>query len=394
MRRFFAYGPSLLVLITAMTVLFTAPSVVRKIHQEKLAAEVVLARHQIEGGSILDQINEANRAVGDATLPGVVHIDAVARFSNSEGSGWIYDGEGHIITNAHVVGSQDRTRVEFYDGRVKMARVIATDPKTDIAVLQVRMDTEDFALPRLYEDGSPRVGDRVFAFGSPFGIKFSMSEGIVSGLSRGDAAALSSLQGGYTNFIQTDAAINPGNSGGPLVDVRGRVVGMSTAIANGSRLQDEEDRVQGQSAGIGFAIPVRTIEKVVEQLIKGETVIRGFLGITLPGNASLNRAQMEREGYDGPGVFVPNVPEGQPAFKAGMQERDIIIEVDGEPTPTVALLRSAISLQPPGEEITFTIWRDGEHREIPVKLGAAVNISSRATRSSGEFRRKRACFCR
>jgi serine protease Do len=226
-----------------------------------------------------------------------------------------------------------------------------------------------------FEDNEPRVGDRVFAFGSPFGIKFSMSEGIISGLSRGDAAALRTLQSGYTNFIQTDAAINPGNSGGPLVDTRGHVVGMSTAIANGVR--DREERVQGQSAGIGFAIPVRTIEKVAQQLIDGTIVIRGYLGITLPGSQSINRRAMLEQGFEGAGVYVGGAPENQPASKAGVQQGDIIISVDGEPTPTVAVLRSVISLLPPGEEVSFTLWRDGETLDVGVELGAAINVDVR-----------------
>ncbi|MEQ9617307.1 MAG: trypsin-like peptidase domain-containing protein [Phycisphaerales bacterium] len=374
MRKFFAYGPSLLVFVTAMSVLFIAPAVVRQMHTARLEAQVVLARHQLAGGSILEQINAANRAVADSTLPGVVHVDSPRRFrGGSEGSGWIYDDDGHIITNAHVVNGLNETRIEFYDGRVKTARVIGTDPQTDIAVLSVRMDTAEFALPRAYKDDEPHVGDRVFAFGSPFGIKFSMSEGIVSGLARGDAAALMSLREGYTNFIQTDAAINPGNSGGPLVDARGRVVGMNTAIANGQPL-DGQERVQGQNAGIGFAIPVQTIIKVADQIIEGESLVRGYLGINLP-DPLFNRDEVINQGYeDGAGVFVSGVPEGQPASRSGIRVNDIIIAVDGQRTPTVPVLRSAISLQEPGQDITFTIWRDGAEQDITVRLGAAVNI--------------------
>ncbi len=372
MRRFTAYGPSLLVLVTALSVLFIAPGVVRKMHTAKLAAQVVLARHQLADESILDQINAANRAVAEATLPCVVHVDSPGPFG-TEGSGWIYDVQGHIITNAHVVNGLTQTRVEFYDGRVKTAQVIGTDPQTDIAVLRVRMDTDDFALPRADKQAAPHVGDRVFAFGSPFGIKFSMSEGIVSGLARGDAAALQTLQAGYTNFIQTDAAINPGNSGGPLVDTHGRIVGMNTAIANGMRL-DNDDRVQGQSAGIGFAIPVQTIIKVADQIIDGESIVRGYLGITLPA-PNINRQALLGLGYDSAGVFVSEAREGQPAANSGILPRDIILAVDGERTPTVPVLRSVISLQSPGQSITFSIWRDGTPQEISVRLGAAVNFN-------------------
>jgi len=156
MRRFFAYGPSLIVLLTALTVLFIAPGVVRKMHTAKLAAQVILAKHQIAGGSILDEINLANRAIANATLPGVVHVER----RGTEGAGWIYDDRGHIITNAHVVENLDTTHIEFYDGRVKTASVIGVDSQTDIAVLRVRMDTSDFMLPRSSEETEPHIGDR------------------------------------------------------------------------------------------------------------------------------------------------------------------------------------------------------------------------------------------
>ncbi|MCA9310468.1 MAG: trypsin-like peptidase domain-containing protein, partial [Phycisphaerales bacterium] len=229
MRRFLSYGPGLLVLLTVMTVFLVGPVLIRNMQVARIEGMVQVAQHTLDNGNILEEINAANRAVADAALPSVVHIESRAtrsdpdesderfRFSApTSGAGWVYDAEGHIITNAHVVANSNDARVEFFDGRVRRAEIVAMDEYTDVAVLRVDPGSAG-VIPVRRATGAPlQIGEQVYAFGSPFGIKFSVTRGIVSGLGRTSAANLGGLRGsGYTNFIQTDAAINPGNSGGP-----------------------------------------------------------------------------------------------------------------------------------------------------------------------------------
>ncbi len=395
MRRFVALGPALVVLLTTVVVALVAPGAIRSIEISRMAAQVTLAQARLDHSGILEQMNQAVRDVGEAVLPGVVHIqarsaprrsaDAEAEnaepranrrtFPRASGSGWFYDDKGHIVTNAHVIEDADQLRIEMYDGRVRTAEIVGTDRPTDIAVL--RVDPGPGVVPLRRATGQPiEAGDRVFAFGSPFGIKFSMSQGIISGLGRSEAAPVVGGIAGYTNYIQTDAAINPGNSGGPLVDVNGRIVGMNAAIANNMQF-NAEGPTQGQSAGIGFAIPIETIESVVDQLINHEIVLRGYLGVSLP-NIEYGPDLVEylkRDGvavnYDGAGVLILGVPSGQPAEKAGLRGYDIILAIDGHQTPNSDVLRSIVSVRQPGDEIHIRYWREGKIGETSARLGAA-----------------------
>jgi len=210
----------------------------------------------------------------------------------------------------------------------------------------------------------------VFAFGSPFGFKFSMSKGIVSGLGREARAMASSAR--YSNFIQTDAAINPGNSGGPLVDVRGRVIGMNTAIITDDSRSDT-GAVYGVSGGIGFAIPLETVEAVVSQLIERGVVVRGYLGVGLGDLEMLPPQALVELGLPAAvGVLVTHVERGLAADKAGLKVNDVIMGVDGGPTPSTAVLRSLIGHKPAGDLIELDILRSGERITVPVTLGAAI----------------------
>ena len=385
MRRFFTYGPGLLVLLAVTVALVAAPSAVRRVQFARISASVTQAQDTLAQGTLLDRLNTEISAVSDAVLPSVVHLDV--RFSPSEGSrfrrtaftsgtGWVWNDEGYIVTNAHVVRNARRVDAEMYDGRVLRARVVGVDMQTDIAVVKIEPGVG--VMPMRRASNEPlSVGEQVFAFGSPFSIKFSMSRGIVSGLGRSEAATFLRMQGGYTNFIQTDAAMNPGNSGGPLVDVNGRLVGMNAAIAN--NVDESGEGLQGQSAGIGFAIPVDTVEAVVTQLIdeSSDIVLRGYLGINLT-QVEMSAEMASRLGYGGPGVLVANTPAGQPAAKGGLERGDIITAIGGNPTPTGEILRSLISIQTPGEPVTITVWRpdnrgSGEFLELSVRLGAAYN---------------------
>jgi len=386
MRRFVSFVPALVVLAVVVTVMLATPAALRSYDLAQLSARVQLAQNRLEdSGAFLDQLNQATRNVAEAVLPGVVHIQVMgssARLSEDESprrrgqrssaAGWFYNEEGFIVTNGHVVQGANLIRVELIDGRIREASVIGVDPRTDIAVIKV--DNVPGINPLRRASGQPIfVGDRVFAFGSPFGIKFSMSQGIVSGLGRSEAASLVGMSSGYTNFIQTDAAMNPGNSGGPLVDGYGRVIGMNTAIANNVEYSFGEGSPQGQSAGIGFAIPIESIEAIVSQLIEKQTVLRGYLGILLR-NLRERGVDDGDINYDGAGVLVESISPGHPADKGGIEVGDIITKVAGQSCTNRDILRSIVSIRKPGDTVTMNIIRNGESIVKEVRLGAAYFV--------------------
>lgn len=359
MRRLVATGPALIVLITAVFVAWLTPGVIGRAGYHATSARITLAQQTLDDAGILDQLNAAYAAVAEAVGPSVVHIQVRGMGEGSTGSGWVYDEQGHIITNAHVVAGTVSVRVEYDTGRMADAEVIGVDPFTDIAVLKT--DPGSGVFPARRATGEiPRQGQMVFAFGSPFGFKFSMSRGLISGLGREPGSL--ARYGSYTNFIQTDAAVNPGNSGGPLTDHKGRVIGMSVAIATG---RDTQGTVEGQSAGISFAIPLATIESVVPQLIATGEVRRGFLGI---GMTQGSTAVVEDADFRGAGVIIDSVEPESPAQSAGLRRSDIILAVNGVPTPSSAVLRAAISSIGPGEEVALKIYRLDRLMEINVVL--------------------------
>ncbi|MBX3377285.1 MAG: trypsin-like peptidase domain-containing protein [Phycisphaeraceae bacterium] len=374
MRRFISFGPALVVLLTIAVVLVAVPAAVRRIASAHTSARIVLAQRTLDDDDILERINAATRAVADSVRPSLVHIevfsDARRRFgARSTGSGWVFDSDGHIVTNAHVVRGAERISVQFPDGRIVSTErirgeVFLADPYTDIAVFKIPADSGVFPIRRA-TGVQPRQGETVFAFGSPFGFKFSMSQGIISGLGRDPTSAVEF--GGFTNFIQTDAAVNPGNSGGPLVDTKGRVIGMSVAIATGRNSDGAIGDDGGDSAGISFAIPLGTIESVVAQLLKHGEVSRGLLGIRFDDRPA---RIIDENGYHGAGVRVVTVTDDGPAAKAGVRPGDIIVAVDGEFTGESNLLRSIVSARRPGEEVKLRVWQSGAFREVPVTLVA------------------------
>ncbi len=396
MRRFVSYGPSVVVLLTSMAALIVVPELVRRVEDSRTQATVRLARQTLGDDDILDRLNRATRAVSAGVEPGVVHLvveGGPARdtdpadgpqgddqengqgnnerqsprgrgwfFRGSTGSGWVFDDKGHIITNAHVVRAARNISVQFSNGRVATASLVGADPFTDIAVLKVDVRRGLFPLQRATGE-RPEQGDRVFAFGSPFGFKFSMSEGIISGLGRSARPVLE--MGGFTNFIQTDAAVNPGNSGGPLVDIHGRVIGMNVAIATG-RESDGTSGEAGQSAGISFAIPLDTIESVVEQIINSGKVARGFLGIQFDRGV----AEITNDGeFVGLGLRISSVVSGGAAEKSGLRRNDIIRSVAGYDTSDPEVLRAVVSACRPGQIVPAKVWRDSEEIDMKITLG-------------------------
>ncbi len=269
------------------------------------------------------------------------------------GSGLIVSPDGYILTNNHVIEGADQIEVSLGDRRQFEASIVGSDPRTDVAVLKI--DAEDLPAAVLADSDNIRVGDIVFALGNPLNIGQTVTMGIVSATGRTRIGLLG--QGGYENFIQTDAAINQGNSGGPLVDAYGRVIGINTAILSART---------GGNIGIGFAIPVNMASHVMRSLIATGYVSRGFLGVQLMDVPSDRVSELGLERVEG--ALVVEVVPGRPAAGAGLRENDVIIEVDGQHVPSQSALRLMISQTPPGTEVQLTYIRNGERNEVSVVL--------------------------
>ena len=266
------------------------------------------------------------------------------------GSGWVFDHDGHIVTNYHVVKGADKITVRFHDGTERKAQMVGTDPKTDVAVIKI--DGEELH-PAVLATEPVEQGDIVFSFGSPFGFEFSVSQGIVSAKGR-QLGILS--RGGYEDFIQTDAAINRGNSGGPMTNIHGQVVGMNTAIASRSN----------GFQGLGFAIPVKMLRHVVGQLIDRGKVSRGYLGVFI---ADLDSKLARTFDYDGEGVLVEDPIEDGPAQEAGIERGDIITGINGRPVGSASELRQIVAALAPGSALSLDLFRNGKTSTIELTIG-------------------------
>jgi len=363
MRRFTSFGPAFVVLVTSAVTLVVVPGAIRNIGAAQTHRTVTLAQQALEQDDVLDRLNRATRNIAVAVEPSVVHLEVTSgrgrRGRQATGSGWVFDREGHIITNAHVAGTGDEVLVQFYDGHVAKGSVLNADPMSDISVIKVE-GGEHLEPARRATGVQLERGDRVYAFGSPFGFKFSMSEGIVSGLGRSARTLMGSY--GISNFIQTDAAVNPGNSGGPLVDTRGRVVGMNVAIATATESGGGTSENSGQSAGISFAIPLTTLESRVEQLIAGQPIVPGFLGVTYASRPSVDR-------LDRRGIPIESVSEDGPAGRAGLRAGDVILTFKGQGVPDWEVLRSLITSSRPGDKVSITVLREDKEMSFDVTLG-------------------------
>jgi serine protease Do len=352
-------------------------------------ANIVLADGQALDGPDINQLQQLNKAyerVAQAVTPAVVYISTTQvmkvqqspffsdpffrRFFGNMpgtipqrqvlhalGSGVVVSPQGYIVTNNHVIEHASDIEVMLADKRPFKAKVIGTDKPTDIAIIKI--DADSLPVASWGDSQNLKVGDIVMAFGNPFGQNFSVTRGAVSALGRSGIEGPTSLE----NFIQTDAAINPGNSGGPLVNVRGQVVGINTAILSGNSGPGGE----GSFLGIGFAIPSNTVKHVMEDLIKTGKVSRGYLGVLVQDVNSDFAKQFNVP--DTSGAFVQNVEADGPAAKAGLQNGDVIRKYNGQNVPDAGALTTMVTQTDPGAVVTLEVLRNGKPMTIKVTLG-------------------------
>lgn len=299
----------------------------------------------------------------DRASKGVVEVSATGggdsfggSSASAQGSGFVYDEEGHIVTNQHVVAGSESFSVSLWNGAEYEATLVGTDPSTDLAVLRINAPSSVLEPLALADSRAVAVGDPVLALGSPFGLEGTLTQGIVSALHREITAP---NKYAITDTIQTDAAINRGNSGGPLLDELGRVIGVNAQIESES----------GGSDGVGFAIPSNTVKSIVKQLVATGKVDHAYLGITMVAVPE--------------GVMVTNVRAGTPAQKAGLEAAtstttkngeevptggDLIVAFDGTKVTTPASLQAAVDSKDSGDTVQLTILRDGKKLTLDVKL--------------------------
>ncbi|MGQ0524814.1 MAG: DegQ family serine endoprotease [Betaproteobacteria bacterium] len=282
--------------------------------------------------------------------------DRPQRQEQAAGSGVIVDAaRGYVLTNHHVIREAEEIIVTLKDRRQFKARLVGADPGTDVAVLQIQ--SQDLTALKFGDSEQLNVGDYVIAIGNPFGLGQTVTSGIVSALGRTGLSVE-----GYEDFIQTDASINPGNSGGALVNLRGELIGINTAIVAPS----------GGNVGIGFAVPSNMAQAVMNQIVRYGEVRRGRLGVEMvdvtPALAKkLGVAVLE-------GAIVAGVQSGSPAEKAGLRERDVIVGMNGRPIRSAAELRTRLGLTPIGEEVELRIRRGGEARALRVRVEAPQKL--------------------
>ena len=272
--------------------------------------------------------------------------------SSSLGSGVLVSPEGIILTNHHVISDASDIEVALADGRKLKAQVIGSDPETDIAVLKI--EAKNLPTPITFgKIDSVHVGDVVLAIGNPFGVGQTVTSGIVSAMGR-DHVGINTFE----NFIQTDAAINPGNSGGALIDTRGNLIGINTAIFSNN----------GGSMGIGFAIPVNLAKQVMESILNNGSVTRGWIGVE-PQNLSKELAESLGIAGNTEGVILSGVLEGGPAERGGAKPGDVLIAVNNQATKDVRQLLNQIAQLGPGNEATIKVLRKGKELELKVSIG-------------------------
>ena len=323
----------------------------------------------IATGSTTKTVNSAGQApdweaVSAAVSNAVVSIAVATDKGEALGSGVIFDKEGHIITNNHVVAGASKIQVTLADGRVYDAETTGTDPATDLAVIQLKDAPDNLTVAQLGDSDKLATGQDVMAIGNPLGLSSTVTTGIISALDRPVVNSQNEDGSGgsavYTNAIQIDAAINPGNSGGPLFDEKGRVIGITSSIATMSRSGGGEGG--SGSIGIGFAIPVKLADKVAKQLIKSGTATHAYLGVTL------DTAGARADGEKRAGAKITSVEGGSPADKAGLKKDDVVIAIDGKTTAQGSALTGYVRQYSANDKVKLTVIRDSKKQDIDVTL--------------------------
>ena len=282
-----------------------------------------------------------------------------------QGSGVIVSPDGYVLTNNHVIDGAREVTVTLPDKREFQGKIVGTDPKTDLAV--VKIDGENLPSVAWGDASKLQVGEYVLAVGNPFGLNSTVTLGIVSALGRGRMGITQ-----YEDFIQTDAAINPGNSGGALVNTKGELVGINTAIFSQS----------GGYQGVGFAVPTSMGKPIYESLIKTGKVVRGFLGI---GIQDLNHDLAKSFGIkDAKGALVSDVREDGPADQGGLKQGDVIISYQGSPVEDAVALQRMVTRTPVGSKVSIKIMRDSREKELPITIGEQPDTVKTAKAESGE----------
>lgn len=316
----------------------------------------------------------------DSVLPGIVSLQVAGSQGGSLGSGFVFDDQGHIITNYHVVEGAQQLEVDFTSGYKIYGTVIGTDLDSDLAVVKVNAPASELYPLPLGDSSSLKVGQTVIAIGNPFGLSGTMTTGIISALGRTLDSARDAPSGGFFtagDIIQTDAAINPGNSGGPLFNLNGQVIGVNRAI----RTTNFTENGEPVNSGIGFAIAINIVKRVVPVLIAEGQYDYPYLGIS--SIDELNLPQIEALGLQSfTGAYVtsvtPDGPADQAGIRAGSQTTseglsaggDLIIAIDGQPVKSFDdLLQYLINNKGPGETVTLTVLRGQEQLDVPVTLG-------------------------
>jgi serine protease Do len=321
------------------------------------SSKVVKADHQM---SQMDPF--FRQFFGDNEGPFQVPKD---RRERSLGSGVIVSPEGYILTNNHVVEGATEVKVTLADKHEYDAKIVGTDPKTDIAVLKI--DATNLKPITLGDSSKVEIGDTALAIGDPFGVGQTVTRGIISATGRGNLGIED-----YEDFLQTDAPINPGNSGGALINDRGELVGINTAILTHSE----------GSEGIGFAVPVNLAREVMDQILKNGKVVRAYMGI-LPQDMTPDMAKAFGE-KEARGVVVGDVTPNSPAQHAGLQRGDIMLAVNGKPVADANQLRMTISMMQPGTDVKLRVMRNGSERDLDVKLAEMPTETAMATPDSND----------
>jgi serine protease Do len=281
------------------------------------------------------------------------HPDAFDMPQRGMGTGMLIDKRGRILTNYHVVHDVDEIKVQLSDKRTFGAKILGADRKTDVAVLELLGPVpDDLPTVTLGDSDALEDGHLVMAIGSPFGLTQTVTTGIISAKGRSDVGIAD-----YEDFLQTDAAINPGNSGGPLIDMRGEVVGMNSAI----------ETTVGQFSGVGFAIPSNMIRNMLPTLVKGESIVRGVIGVSIQ---NVTRELAEQFGLSGNrGALIAQVNKDSPAEKAGLKAGDVIVRFNGRGVADTSQLRNFVAASKPGSKASIVVVRNGREESVTVTIG-------------------------